>query len=266
MHAMLNIAVRAARAAGRVAMKTFSQPHEMEIEMKSANDYVTNADKAAELAIIQTIQRSYPDHQFLAEESGELKGTDADYLWVIDPIDGTSNFMRGVPHFCISIALLHKGAVQHAVVYDPVREEMFTATRGGGAQLNGYRIRTANAKDLNGTLLATGLPFRAKNLYNDFRKIMDKFFEQASDIRRQGSAALDLAYVAAGRYDGYWESGLKPWDTMAGDLLVREAGGVVTDFTGGDKHNENGNIVAANPKVVQAMLTQMRPLLTTALK
>ncbi|TRW50331.1 inositol-1-monophosphatase [Aliidiomarina halalkaliphila] len=264
MHAMLNIAVRAARAAGRVAMKSFQQPDQVEFAEKSLNDFVTNIDKACEQTIISTIQKSYPDHGFLAEESGEHQAQ-GDYLWVIDPIDGTTNYMRGIPHFCISIALMHKGITQHAVVYDPVREEMFTASRGAGAQLNGYRIRVSPRKDLEGTLLATGFPFKLKHLLPDYQKVFNKFFEQAADVRRAGSAALDLAYVASGRVDGYWEAGLQLWDTAAGELLVREAGGVVTDFGGGMNHQKSGNIVAASPRVLQTMVTQMRPLLPKSL-
>jgi len=265
MHAMLNIAVRAARAAGRLAVKSFNEPQHLEVESKGLHDYVTNVDKACEQVIISTILKSYPDHQILAEESGE-NGVQGDYQWIIDPIDGTTNFMRGIPHFCISIALAFKGSVQHAVVYDPVREEMFTASRGAGAQLNGYRIRVGGGKDLNGALLATGFPFRMKHFLPDYQTVFNKFFEQAADIRRAGAAALDLAYVAAGRYDGFWEAGLKIWDTAAGDLLVREAGGVVTDFGGGMNHAQSGNIVAASPRVLQAMVTQMRPLLPESMR
>ncbi|MCH8502307.1 MAG: inositol-1-monophosphatase [Aliidiomarina sp.] len=265
MHAMLNIAVRAARAAGRLAVKSFNEPQHLEVQSKGLHDYVTNVDKACEQVIISTILKSYPGHQILAEESGE-SGVQGDYQWIIDPIDGTTNFMRGIPHFCISIALAYKGSVQHAVVYDPVREELFTASRGAGAQLNGFRIRVGGGKDLNGALLATGFPFRMKHFLPDYQAVFNKFFEQAADIRRAGAAALDLAYVAAGRYDGFWEAGLKIWDTAAGDLLVREAGGVVTDFGGGMNHAQSGNIVAASPRVLQAMVTQMRPLLPESMR
>lgn len=265
MHAILNIAVRAARAAGRVAMKSFAQPDQVEVSSKGLHDYVSNIDKACEEVIINTIKKSYPDHAFLAEESGE-HGAKGDYLWVIDPIDGTTNYIRGIPHFCISIALTHKGITQHAVVYDPVREEMFTASRGAGAQLNGYRIRVGGGKDLDGALLATGFPCRMKHLLPEYQAVFNKFFEQTADIRRAGAAALDLAYVAAGRYDGFFEAGLKYWDTAAGELLVREAGGVVTDFGGGTNHNNSGNIVAATPRVLQTMVSQMRPLLSASMR
>lgn len=265
MHPMLNIAVRAARAAGKVIMKSMAQQEQLTIEGKGQHDFVTNVDRAAESIIIDTIRKSYPNHSILAEESGEQRGSDSDYQWVIDPIDGTTNFMRGIPHFCISIALVVKGQTQQAVVFDPVRDELFTATRGGGAQLNGYRVRTAKVKNLDGAVLATGFPFKMKHILPEYQGVFNKFFEQAADVRRMGSAALDLAYVAAGRYEGYWEAGLKPWDLMAGDLLVREAGGMVTDFGGGMNHQVSGNIVAGSPKVVQAMVTQMRPLLPQSL-
>ncbi|RUO26451.1 inositol-1-monophosphatase [Aliidiomarina minuta] len=266
MHPMLNIAVRAARAAGKVIMKSMAQAEQLTIESKGQHDYVTNVDHAAEAIIIDTIRKSYPDHSILAEESGEQIGRDSDYQWVIDPIDGTANFMRGIPHFCVSIALVVKGQVQQAVIYDPVRDELFTAGRGSGAQLNGYRVRVGRAKELDGTLLATGFPFRMKHILPHYQEVFNKFFTQVADVRRMGSAALDLAYVACGRYDGYWEAGLQKWDTMAGDLLVREAGGMITDFGGGHNHLKSGNIVAGNPKVLQAMVSQMRPLLPKGLQ
>lgn len=265
MHPMLNIGVRAARAAGKIILKSMAQGEKLTIEGKGQHDFVTNVDQAAEKLIIDTIRKSYPDHSILAEESGEQIGRDSDYKWVIDPIDGTSNFMRGIPHFCISIALVVKGQIHQGVVYDPVRDELFTATRGAGAQLNGYRIRVTNIKDLDGALLATGFPFKMKHILPEYQAVFSKFFSQAADVRRMGSAALDLAYVAAGRYDGYWEAGLKPWDLLAGELLVREAGGIITDFAGGMNQQASGNVVAASPKALQAMVSQMRPLLPVSL-
>lgn len=265
MHPMLNIAVRAARAAGKVIMKSVAQGEKLTIENKGQHDFVTNVDRAAESIIIDTIRKSYPNHSFLGEESGEQVGSDSDYQWVIDPIDGTSNFMRGIPHFSVSIALVVKGQVQQAVVYDPVRDELFTAGRGSGAQLNGYRIRVGSRKELDGAMLATGFPFKMKHILGEYQAVFNKYFEQVADMRRMGSAALDLAYVACGRYDGYFEAGLSQWDSMAGDLLVREAGGMVTDFGGGHNHLKSGNIVAANPKVLQAMVSQMRPILPQSL-
>ncbi|RTE86219.1 MULTISPECIES: inositol-1-monophosphatase [Gammaproteobacteria] len=266
MHAMLNIAVRAARAAGKVLVKAYENPQLLEVDSKSENDFVTNADKAAEEAIIATIKKSYPRHSILAEESGLDQGDDADYQWVIDPLDGTTNFMRGIPHFCVSIALTVKGVPQHAVVYDPIRDDLFTASKGSGSQLNGFRTRVASKKSIEGTLLATGFPFRMKEILNDYQKVFNAYFMEAADIRRAGSAALDLAYVACGRVDGYFEAGLKPWDTMAGELLVKESGGMVTDFAGGMNQQASGNIVAANQKVIQQMLIVMRKNLPATLQ
>ncbi|WP_113907173.1 inositol-1-monophosphatase [Aliidiomarina celeris] len=265
MHAMLNIAVRAARAAGKVIAKAYENPQLLEIESKSLHDFVTNVDKAAEAAIIATLRKSYPKHSILAEESGLQEGSDADYQWVIDPLDGTTNFMRGIPHFCVSIALNVKGVTHHAVVYDPMRDDLFTASRGAGAQLNGFRMRVSAAKNLEGCLLATGFPFRMKHILPEYQKVFNAYFEEVADIRRAGSAALDLAYVACGRLDGYWEAGLKPWDTMAGALLVKESGGMVTDFAGDMNYHATGNIVAANQKVIQPMLIRMRKELPKAM-
>ncbi|RCU48780.1 MULTISPECIES: inositol-1-monophosphatase [Corallincola] len=265
MHPMLNIAVRAARSAGNIICRAYEQLDLVEAEQKSSNDFVTNVDREAEAAIVHAILKAYPDHQIIGEESGIHGSADSDYQWIIDPLDGTTNFLRGVPHFSVSIALKVKGSLDQALVFDPMRNELFTASRGAGAQLNGYRLRCSNAKELTGTLLATGFPFKQKHYLENYLNIFTTFFNQAADIRRAGSAALDLAYVAAGRYDGFWEIGLKPWDTAAGELLVKEAGGLVLDFTGGHNHVESGNVVAGSPKVVKDMLQGMRPHLTPAL-
>ncbi|WP_341501805.1 inositol-1-monophosphatase [Gallaecimonas sp. GXIMD4217] len=263
MHPMLNIAVRAARAAGNYIAKSYEALDLVEAESKGTNDLVTNVDREAERLIIETIRRSYPDHSFVGEEGG-VQG-DSDHQWVIDPLDGTSNFVRGIPHFAVSLALRVKGRTEQAVIYDPIRAELFTASRGAGAQLNGKRIRVAPARDLNGTILATGFPFKQKHMLEPYLGMFQALFNEAADVRRAGSAALDLAYVAAGRMDGFWEMGLKPWDTTAGDLLVREAGGIVCDFTGGHNHLSSGNIVAASPRVMPLMLGKMKPHLTESL-
>ena len=205
-------------------------------------------------------------HTIITEESGELEGTDQDVQWVIDPLDGTTNFIKRLPHFAVSIAVRIKGRTEVAVVYDPMRNELFTATRGQGAQLNGYRLRGSTARDLDGTILATGFPFKAKQYATTYINIVGKLFNECADFRRTGSAALDLAYVAAGRVDGFFEIGLRPWDFAAGELLVREAGGIVSDFTGGHNYMLTGNIVAGNPRVVKAMLANMRDELSDALK
>ncbi|OCG57720.1 inositol monophosphatase [Gilliamella sp. Nev6-6] len=254
MHPMLNIAIRAARKAGNVAIKAYENPSSIEIEAKGTNDFATNADRAAEALIIETIKKAYPDHTIIAEESGLAKGNDADTQWIIDPIDGTTNFIKNIPHFAVSIAARVKGKTEIAVVYNPMSNELFTAARGKGAQLNGYRIRVSNAKGLEGSVLATALPFKAKQYSDSYFTVLQKLFVKCGDFRRAGSAALDLAYVAAGRLDGFFEIGLKPWDIAAGELILREAGGVVTDFAGGNNYMVSGNIVAGNPRVVKDLL------------
>jgi myo-inositol-1(or 4)-monophosphatase len=257
MHPMLNIAIRAARTAGNIIAKGFENQSELQIEAKGDNDYVTRIDKEAEQAIIHKIKQSYPEHSFVGEEGGVVEG-DNDFKWIIDPLDGTTNFIKGIPHFAVSIALMHKGRLDQAVVFDPLRGELFTASRGAGAQLNGFRIRASKAKELSQTILATAFPFRNKASLPKYQESFNKIFMQAGDIRRSGSAALDLAYVAAGRYDGYWERGLKPWDIAAGELLVRESGGLVTDFTGDNDPMHKGDIVAGSPKVVQILVKHLK--------
>ena len=266
MHPMLTIAVRAARKAGNVIAKHYETPDSVETSQKGSNDFVTNVDKAAEAIIIETIRKSYPQHTIITEESGEHAGEDQDVQWVIDPLDGTTNFVKRLPHFSVSIAVRIKGRTEVAVVYDPMRNELFTATRGQGAQLNGYRLRGSTARDLDGTIIATGFPFKAKQHAASYMKILGKMFTECADFRRTGSAALDLAYVAAARVDGYFEIGLKPWDFAAGELIAREAGALVCDFTGGHNYLATGNIVAGNPRVVKAMLANMRDELSDALK
>ncbi|GDX04997.1 inositol-1-monophosphatase [Buttiauxella sp. WJP83] len=266
MHPMLNIAVRAARKAGNLIAKNYETPDAVEASQKGSNDFVTNVDKDAERLIIEIIRKSYPQHTIIAEESGELAGTEQDVQWVIDPLDGTSNFIKRLPHFAVSIAVRVKGRTEVAVVYDPMRNELFSAVRGQGAQLNGYRLRGSNARDLDGTILATGFPFKLKQHATPYINIVAKLFTQCADFRRTGSAALDLAYVAAGRVDGFFEIGLKPWDFAAGELIARESGSLVCDFTGGHNHLLTGNIVAGNPRVVKAMLATMRDELSEALK
>ncbi|MDT0595882.1 inositol-1-monophosphatase [Glaciecola petra] len=265
MHPMLNIAVRAARAAGSVITRGYENRDDLDIQSKGAQDYVTKIDKEAELTIIEKIKKSYPDHAFIGEEGGRVEGNN-EFVWVIDPLDGTSNFIAGIPHFAVSIALLHKGKLDQGVVFDPIRGELFAATKGSGAQLNGYRLRCSKAKDLSNTILATAIPFRDKsNLDADLANFA-KVFKDAGDVRRSGSAALDLAYVAAGRYDGYWEKGLQSWDMAAGELLVKEAGGLVTDYAGNNdplydeikQAGSSNGIVAGNPRVVQNIVKRIK--------
>lgn len=266
MHPMLNIAFRAARKAGNLISKHYETPDTVEASQKGDNDFVTNIDREAERLIIDVIRKSYPQHGIISEESGELAGKDTDVQWIIDPLDGTINFIKRFPHFAVSIAVRIKGRTEVAVVYDPMRNELFTASRGQGAQLNGYRLRGSSARNLNGTILATGFPFKKKKHANNYITLVRKLFTQCADFRRTGSAALDLAYVAAGHVDGFFEIGLRLWDFAGGELLVREAGGLVTDFTGGHNHLLSGNIVAGNPRVVKAMLSAMRDELSEELK
>ncbi|AUX94420.1 inositol-1-monophosphatase [Mixta gaviniae] len=266
MHPMLNIAVRAARKAGNLIAKNYETPDAVEASQKGSNDFVTNVDRDAERLIIEVIRKSYPQHTIIGEESGELLAEDQDVQWVIDPLDGTTNFIKRLPHFAVSIAVRIKGRTEVAVVYDPMRNELFTAVRGQGAQLNGYRLRGSTARDLDGTILATGFPFKQKQHAATYMKLVSKLFTQCADFRRTGSAALDLCYVAAGRVDGYFEIGLKPWDFAAGELIAREAGSLVTDFTGGHGFMATGNLVAGNPRVVKSLLAAMRDELSDALK
>ncbi|MGJ8580725.1 MAG: inositol-1-monophosphatase [Psychromonas sp.] len=258
MHPMLNIAIRAARNAGKVIVKGYENLESVEVEEKSLNDYVSSVDKEAELAIIGTLRKSYPDHSFVAEESGIDNGKDTDHQWIIDPLDGTTNFIRGIPHFAVSIALKIKGRTEIGIVFDPIRNELFSAVRGQSAQINGYRTRTSSVPKLAGTLLATGFPFKQKYNLETYLNIFQDFFTDVADMRRGGSAALDLAYVAAGRMDGFWEFGLKPWDIAAGELLLKESGAMMTDFNGGNDYFKSGDVVAANPKLLKEMLTVIR--------
>lgn len=258
MHPMLNIAIRAARNAGKVIVKGYENLESVEVEEKSLNDYVSSVDKEAELAIIGTLRKSYPDHSIIAEESGIDNGTDTDHQWIIDPLDGTSNFIHGIPHFAVSIALKVKGRTEVGVVFDPIRNELFSAVRGQSAQINGYRTRTSTVPKLTGTLLATGFPFKQKYNLETYLNIFQDFFKDVADMRRGGSAALDLAYVAAGRMDGFWEFGLKPWDIAAGELLLKESGAMMTDFNGGNDYFKSGDVVAANPKLLKEMLAVIR--------
>lgn len=259
MQAFLTIAVRAARKAGEYILREMDAIRS--VESKSANDYVTNVDKTAEKIIIDTLHHSYPEHAFLAEESGESGGSGGknEYQWILDPIDGTTNFMRKVPHWCISIACNYQQKTVVGVIYDPLRDELFSSVRGQGAQLNGRRIRVSNPKDLQHNLLATGFPFKNKQNLPRFQQIFNQLFAECADMRRAGSAALDLAYVAAGRIDGFWEFDLQPWDTAAGALLVTEAGGIVTDLNGNPNFQQSDSILAANPKTFKAILRTIKP-------
>ena len=248
----VTIAARAARSAGNVILRYMNRIDGLNIVEKQQMDFVSEVDKLAEAEIIKELRRAYPDHAILAEESGQTgKGP---LTWVIDPLDGTHNYLRGIPHFSVSIALLEKGVPIHAVVFDPLRDELYTASKGDGAYLNDRRMRVGKRENLAGAMIATGFPFRQREHLAAQLDITRAILGQAEDIRRSGSAALDLAYVAAGRYDGYFEIGLKPCDMAAGVLLVHEAGGRYCDFAGRDGIPASGNIVAGNLNVAKAMV------------
>lgn len=253
---MLNIALRAARRAGSLIERSLERVDLMAIEQKGRNDFVTEVDKAAEQEIIHHLRKAYPDHTIRGEEGGLREGDNADIEWVIDPLDGTTNFIHGFPHFSISIACKVKGVLEHAVVYDPIKREEFTASRGRGAALNGRRIRVTNRRGLEGALIGTGIPFSGYALDNmaAYLAAMQEIAGQTAGIRRAGSAALDLAYVAAGRFDAFWEMNLNEWDIAAGLLLVKEAGGLVSDFKGGHTYLETGHVVCGTPKVFKPTL------------
>ena len=256
MHPLLNTAIKAARRAGSLIMRYIDQLDRVTIERKGRNDFVSEVDQLAESEIIQIIRHAYPDHTILAEESGQQAGNE--YQWIIDPLDGTTNFLHGYPQFAVSIALRHREQLEQAVVYDPTRDELFTASRGRGAHLNDRRIRVSATTRLTDSLLGTGFPFKSlENLelwINTFRSLLS----QSSGIRRAGSAALDLAYIASGRMDGFWEIDLMPWDMAAGCLLIQEAGGLLSDFSGGQAFLESGNIVAANSRIHAAILAEIQ--------
>lgn len=256
---MLNIAVNAARKAGDLIIRSTERLDSIKVTEKSHNDFVTEVDKKAEGIIMKTIQDAYPKHAILAEESGETYG-DNDFIWIIDPLDGTRNFMHGFPHFCVSIALQQKGKMEHAVVYDPARQELFTASRGRGASLNGKRIRVSNKQKFSECLIGHGFPFRhAQERVDCFIKLLGGILPSCGDLRRAGAAALDLAYVAAGRLDGFFEVGLKPWDMAAGSLLITEAGGLISDLKGAEKYLESGDVITGNPKIFKALLQELHP-------
>jgi myo-inositol-1(or 4)-monophosphatase len=264
MHPMLNTAIKAARQAGNVIMRYSDQLERLAVDTKGHNDFVSDVDRDAEAEIIYVIRKAYPDHAILAEESGLQEGST--YQWVIDPLDGTTNFLHGYPQYGISIALMDRGKLDQAVVFDPLRNELFTASRGAGAQLNDRRIRVSRLTRMNEALLGTGFPYKE---FNDLETWIDGFralLPLTSGVRRAGSAALDLAHVACGRLDGFWEIGLKPWDIAAGALLIEEAGGLVSDFSGGRNFLESGNIIAGAPKIHPEILKQLTPHLPDRLK
>ncbi len=247
----VNVAVRAARAAGNIILRYMNRLDNIQVVEKHHLDFASEVDRMAEEAIVRELKRAYPRHAILAEESGAAGNNPL--TWVIDPLDGTHNYLRGIPHFSVSIALLDHGEPMYGVVYDPRRDELFTTSRGDGAFLNDRRIRVGKRESLDGAMLCTGFPFRQREHLKPQLAMVERLLEQAEDLRRTGSAALDLAYIAAGRLDGYFELGLKPWDMAAGCLLVREAGGTFTDLAGRDGLPGTGNLVAGNHHLVRAM-------------
>jgi myo-inositol-1(or 4)-monophosphatase len=257
MHPMLNIAVRAARRAGSIINRAALDGGGLEVRSKRMNDFVTKVDHAAEEAIIDTVRKAYPDHAVLAEESGASAGQ-AEYQWIIDPLDGTTNFIHGFPQYCVSIAIRHRDALAHGVIYDPVKNELFTASKGRGAFLNDRRIRVSKCLRLSDALVGTGFPFREIGQIERYTQQLKQLMQKSSGVRRAGAAALDLAYVASGRLDAFWELGLSAWDMAAGALMIQEAGGLVGDLRGEDGYLESGEIACATPKVFPALLEALR--------
>lgn len=255
MHPFVNIAVRAARKAGDIILRNLDRAPQLDVSSKSRNDFVSEVDRRCESAIIDTIRTAYPGHAILAEESGRHDG--AEFEWVIDPLDGTTNFLRGFPQFAVSIGCKHKGELAHGVVYDPLKQELFTASRGGGAVLNDRKIRVSKQRALEGALIGTGFPFRETSNIDRYMTGLKELMMTTAGIRRAGAASLDLAYVACGRLDGFWEYGLKEWDMAAGALLIIEAGGMVGEPNGGDGYLQSGNILAATPRVFPELAARL---------
>jgi myo-inositol-1(or 4)-monophosphatase len=248
MHALLNVAVMAARRAGSALIKKMVNLDKLKIEQKAHNDYVSDADHAAEKAVINCILKHYPDHAIHAEESG-VQG-ESDTVWIVDPLDGTTNYLHGFPVFAVSIGVQIKGRMEHAVVYDPLRQELFTASRGQGAHLDGRRIRVSGQKQLERSLVGTGFPYRQADAeIGPYMDMLGKVIRSTSGVRRPGAAALDLAYVAAGRLDAFWETGLEPWDLAAGSLLIREAGGMISGLDGSENFLSTGHVLTGTPRI-----------------
>ncbi len=264
MHPMVNIAVRAARGAGNIIARHMDRLDRVTVEIKADNDFVTEVDRMAEREIVAVLRKAYPDHAVRGEEFGD--SGDSDYVWIIDPLDGTTNFLHGFPTFSVSIALRHRGVLEVGVIYDPVRQELFTAKRGAGAMLDGRRLRMTPRRSLQAALIGTGFPFKCPEHLDAYVGMFRAVLERAGDVRRTGSAALDLAYVAANRLDGFWEIGLEEWDIAAGTLLIQEAGGQISDLGGGDRHHDTGNVAAGSPKLFRDLLQTLHPHLTPALR
>lgn len=258
---LVNIATEAALAAGVIITRALKRLDTVKISEKRPNDFVTEIDQRVEEEIISIIRKAYPSHSILGEESGEVKGDD--FQWIIDPIDGTRNFIHGFPHFAVSIAIANKNSIQHGVIYDPVKQELFVASRGKGAFLNDRRIRVAQRKTMEEALIGTGFAYRHKDKNDPLAtNILDAVLPVTNDLRRVGAATLDLAYVACGRLDAFWEIGLNIWDVAAGALLVKEAGGIICDPYGAEDYLKSGNVVAANPAIMRQFLKVIKPSIT----
>ena len=256
---MLNVAIKAARAAGVIINRAALDVESVRVSQKMANDFVTEVDQASENIIIDTLLTAYPDHGILAEESGQTRGNpQSEHIWIIDPLDGTTNFIHGFPFYCISIALQSKGRIEQAVVYDPTRNDLFTSTRGRGAFMNDRRLRVSKRIRLQECLISTGFPFRPDDDFATYLKLMSEVMKRTAGLRRPGAAALDLAYVAAGFSDGFFETGLHPWDMAAGSLLITEAGGLVGNFTGDADYLHQRECMAANPKIYAQLVTLLQ--------
>lgn len=262
LHPMLNIAVKAARRAGTIINRAARDIEAVSISAKRPNDFVTEVDKAAEVAIIDVIKKAYPDHAILAEESGATGNSE--YVWIIDPIDGTTNFIHGFPQYAVSIALQHRGQITQAVIFDPAKNELFTATRGRGAFMNEQRIRVGKRINMKEALIGTGFPFREDQDFEEYIRIFRSVSEKTAGIRRAGAAALDLAYVAAGRLDAFWEKGIHAWDIAAGSLLVLEAGGLISDFSGEATFLDSGEVICGSPKIFGQLLPLVQAQLNKA--
>ncbi|GAB3553369.1 inositol monophosphatase family protein [Noviherbaspirillum agri] len=261
MHPMLNTAVKAARRAGSLINRASFDIERIKVTEKGHNDFVTEVDKAAELAIIEVLKTAYPDHAILGEETGPSANLhdENENVWIIDPIDGTTNFIHGFPQYCVSIALQHRGQITQAVVYDPCRNDLFTASKGAGAYLNDKRIRVSRRDKMSEALIGTGFPFRDMEGLDEYLKMFKVMTERCAGLRRPGAAALDLAYVAAGRLDGFFEKGLQTWDMAAGALLITEAGGIVANFSGESDYLYKGDVIAGTPKIFAQMVNLLSP-------
>ncbi|MFH7043843.1 inositol monophosphatase family protein [Paucibacter sp. JuS9] len=260
LHPMLNVAIKAARAAGAIINRASMDLDILKINTKAPNDFVTEVDQAAEEVIIETLLQAYPDHGILAEESGRTRGNKtSEFVWIIDPLDGTTNFIHGFPVYCVSIALAHRGVIQQAVVYDPTRNDLFYATKGRGAYLNDKRLRVSKRTRMSDALIGTGFPFRKGDNFKRYVKMFEEVMQQCAGLRRPGAAALDLCYVAAGYYDAFFETGLQPWDLAAGSLIVTEAGGLIGNFTGESDYLYQREVVAGGPKIYGQLVQILTP-------